>query len=119
MPNATAMMANSIKTIEAQTAKAISDESGRPCIAMGGYETVGENRVMLSLNRFFERDCVDRQGRVVKASIFHVVHYPNSSVVNFLPEDCRARLAPDKQPRPPPARWGVSGFGVVRFSEGR
>jgi hypothetical protein len=54
MPNATATMANPIKTMEAQTARTASDESGRSCIAMGGYETVGENSVMLSPNRFFE-----------------------------------------------------------------
>ncbi len=45
-PNATETMANPIKTVEAQTPKAISHEIRRSCIAMGGYKTVGENRVM-------------------------------------------------------------------------
>ena len=105
MPNATATLADPIKTMEAQTAKAESDESGRSCIAMGGHATVGENRVTLSPNRFFEHDYVAGQGSkvqrsaVVKASIFHVVHYPISSVVKFLPEERRAWLAPTSSPR--------------------
>ncbi len=66
MPNATATMANPIKTMEAQAATAVSDESGRSCLAVGGYETVGENRVMLSPNRSFEHDYVDGQGSKVR-----------------------------------------------------
>jgi hypothetical protein len=69
MPNATATMANPIKTMEAQTAKAVFDESGRSCIATDGYETVGENRVMLSPNRFFEHDYVARQGSKVRTKL--------------------------------------------------
>ena len=45
-PNATDTMANPIKTVEAHTPKMISEEIRRSRIAMGGYKTVGENRVM-------------------------------------------------------------------------
>jgi hypothetical protein len=62
MPNATAAMANPVKAMETQTAKAISDDPGRSCVAMGGYETVGDNSVMLSPNRFLEYDYAAGQG---------------------------------------------------------
>jgi hypothetical protein len=54
-PNATDTRANPIKTIEAHIAKAISDEFRRLCIEMGGYKTLGENRVMSVSNRFFDQ----------------------------------------------------------------
>jgi len=55
MPNATEIMANPVKTIEAHTPKAISDELRRACIAMVGYKSVGESRVMSVSNRLPEQ----------------------------------------------------------------
>jgi hypothetical protein len=55
MPNATEIIANPLKTIEAHTPKTISDELRRPCIAMVGYKSVGENRVMSVSNRLVEQ----------------------------------------------------------------
>jgi hypothetical protein len=63
-PNATDIKANAIRMIKAQTPKTMSEECGGvevevllfrgrsevvdavSCVAMGGYKTVGENKVM-------------------------------------------------------------------------
>jgi hypothetical protein len=66
-PNATDTMANPIKTVEAHTPKTISEEIRRLCIVMGGYKTVGENRVM-SVSRSIpsNRDYVAWEGSEVR-----------------------------------------------------
>ena len=66
-PNATDTMANPIKTVEAHTPKMISEEIRRSRIAMGGYKTVGENRVM-SVSRSIpsNRDYVAWEGSEVR-----------------------------------------------------
>jgi hypothetical protein len=55
IPNAIEIMANNpIKTIEAHTPRSVSDQSGRSCFAMGGYETMGENKVMSVSKSIFQ-----------------------------------------------------------------
>jgi hypothetical protein len=125
MPNATATMANPIKTMEAQTVKAVSDESGRSCIAMGGYETVDENRVMLSPNLFFEHDYVDGQGSKVRtkprcqSEHFSCCPLPKFIRRQFpagrLPSSARTRQA---APAAAPAHWGMSGLADGPFQRG-
>ena len=45
-PNTADTKANAIRTIEAQTPKTMSEEFSPSRLAMGGYKTVGENKVM-------------------------------------------------------------------------
>lgn len=45
-PNATDSKASPIKMIEVHTLKAMSEEFRRLSLAVGGYKTVGENKVM-------------------------------------------------------------------------
>jgi hypothetical protein len=65
-PNATDTMANPIKAVEAHTPKAISDEIRRSRIAMGGYKTVGENKVMSVSKSVPNRDYVAGEGSEVR-----------------------------------------------------
>jgi hypothetical protein len=46
IPNATAAMASPSNTTEAHAPKIMSEEIRRSRVAMGGYKTVGENKVM-------------------------------------------------------------------------
>jgi hypothetical protein len=66
-PNAADNIANAMRMTEAHTPKAMSAESSRSRVAMGGYKTVGENKTMsISKSLTSNNDLVTGNGSEVR-----------------------------------------------------